>query len=399
VPAASPGKLELKDGDRVVLIGDTFIERDQKHGYLETVLTLRNPGKRIVFRNLGWSGDSVFGDARSGFGTRADGFKQLKDHVLALKPTVIIAGYGMTDSFSGAAGFDAFVRGLETLLGVFDETKARIVLLSPLGHENLGKPLPNPAQHIRDLERYSAAIAEAAKKRGIPFLDLLHHEGLWNYSPEKGAQHPPLTDNGIHLTPAGSWTVGSLLASELQGDPNSPWLVELKADGTLDRAEGTKVSQVQASSQGLRFELKDASLPAPPPPPGTRASDLGFEKSRTLKIVGLPSGRYNLKIDGKPVLKAYAETLRNLTLRQGPEFEQVEHLRTVINAKNLLYFHRWRPQNETYLFGFRKHEQGQNAREIPLFDPLIEEKEKEVISLSVPVAHVYELVRESEVGK
>ena len=29
------------------------------------------------------------------------------------------------------------------------------------------------------------------------------------------------------------------------------------------------------------------------------------------------------------------------------------------------FFHRWRPQNETYLFGFRKHEQGKNARRSP----------------------------------
>jgi hypothetical protein len=43
-----------------------------------------------------------------------------------------------------------------------------------------------------------------------------------------------------------------------------------------------------------------------------------------------------------------------------------------------LYFHRWRPQNETYLFGFRKHEQGKNGIEIPQFDPLVEAKEKAI---------------------
>ncbi len=48
-----------------------------------------------------------------------------------------------------------------------------------------------------------------------------------------------------------------------------------------------------------------------------------------------------------------------------------ELLRAAIRKKNELFFHRWRPANWTYLFGFRKHEQGQNAREIPEFDPLI----------------------------
>jgi hypothetical protein len=44
-------------------------------------------------------------------------------------------------------------------------------------------------------------------------------------------------------------------------------------------------------------------------------------------------------------------------------------------------FNRYRPQNETYLFGFRKHEQGQNAREVPLFDNLVLEAEKRIAEL------------------
>ena len=65
-----------------------------------------------------------------------------------------------------------------------------------------------------------------------------------------------------------------------------------------------------------------------------------------------------------------------------------------IVAKNRLYFHRWRPQNETYLFGFRKHEQGQNAREIPQFDPLVDAAEKEIAKLATPVPHTYKLKRD-----
>lgn len=55
-----------------------------------------------------------------------------------------------------------------------------------------------------------------------------------------------------------------------------------------------------------------------------------------------------------------------------------EAFRDAIVEKNRLFFHRWRPANETYLFLFRKHEQGQNAKEIPMFDPLIREQEKRI---------------------
>ena len=65
----------------------------------------------------------------------------------------------------------------------------------------------------------------------------------------------------------------------------------------------------------------------------------------------------------------------------------------------MLFFHRWRPQNITYLFGFRKHEQGNNAQEIPLFDPLVVAKEMEIARLKAPVNHVYELIRAGEETK
>jgi hypothetical protein len=61
-----------------------------------------------------------------------------------------------------------------------------------------------------------------------------------------------------------------------------------------------------------------------------------------------------------------------------------------------LFFHRWRPQNETYIFGFRKHEQGNNAVEIPQFDPLVTQIETEIDKLKKPPVHTVQLVREDQ---
>jgi len=85
-----------------------------------------------------------------------------------------------------------------------------------------------------------------------------------------------------------------------------------------------------------------------------------------------------------------------LKITNDPDLEQVEKLRQAIIEKNRLYFHRWRPQNETYLFGFRKYEQGKNSVEIPQFDPLVVKQEEEIAKLRVPVAHVYDLKRRSK---
>ncbi len=53
-------------------------------------------------------------------------------------------------------------------------------------------------------------------------------------------------------------------------------------------------------------------------------------------------------------------------------------LNALIIRKNELFFHRHRPQNETYLLLFRKHEQGNNAVELPQFDPLVDELDQRI---------------------
>jgi lysophospholipase L1-like esterase len=377
VPAFAAGPFELVDGDRVVFLGNTLIEREQRYGYWETLLTIRYPHRRIQFRNLGWSGDTVFGDARAGFGSMADGFRDLKEHVLALKPTVIFIGYGLNESFDGQAGLARFVQGLETLLDTLAPTKARIVLLSPLCHENLGPPLPDPAEHNKSLRLYCDVVRKAAERRGYIFVDFYNLLGEGT----KADPFAPLTDNGIHLTAYGYWRAGAALERGL-GLKHLPWQFE---DGRKGK---------------LQFPLSRDTLPPPLPPANAPAASSQPGDQPVLRIRGLASRTYQLQIDRMPVAVATtAEWATGVNLVRGPEVDQVERLRQTIIEKNRLYFYRWRPQNETYLYGFRKNEQGQNAREIPLFDPLVAELEDKIGQLNIPVPHTYELVPKDEKAK
>ena len=394
--ADEPPRFEWKDGDRVVLIGDTLIERDQTFGYLETIVSAQNPGKSITFRNLGWSADTVLGLSRSGFGKADEGFRQLKEHVVGLKPTVLIVGYGMAASFDGEAGLPRFVSGLNTMLDAVTPSGARVVFLSPIAHEELGRSLPAPTMHNKNLAAYRDAIRKLAEKRKGWFVDL--------FEPTLSAHDygiDPLTDNGIHLSAYGSWYLASVIDMELRQVKRDPgWSVGLDARGDRVRSSGTNVVGLEVTPDRIKFEVTDATLPAPPPPPGAPKSVIWVGGKRSLRIAGLAPGRYTLSVDGKAVAAGEADLwAKGVPPIVGPEYDQVEALRKTINDKNQLYFYRWRPQNETYLFGFRKHEQGNNAREVPLFDPLVEAKEKEVAKLRTPVPHVYELKRESEVSQ
>jgi len=372
--AAEPPPFAWKDGDRVVLVGDTLIERDQRYGYLETLITAQNPDKSITFRNLGWSGDTVRGLSRARFGPPAEGWQHLIDHVNALKPTVLIVGYGMAESFDGEAGLPAFASGLNALIDATSASKPRLILLSPIAHEDLGRPLPDPTNHNKDLSRYRDAIKTVADERKAWFVDLFN----WTQEPAER-----LTDNGIHPTAFGHFCVGTIIFWMLEGHWNAFW----------DRDVVVRAGP-EPTDHHRKFSVSDATLPVPPLPPGS-PPDLAGKK---FSISGLEPGRYRLSIEGRAITTADAEGWSG-GVPIPPETDQVEALRAAINAKNALYFYRWRPQNETYLLGFRKHEQGNNAAEIPLFDPLVGAKEKEIARLRKPVTHVYELTRESEAAK
>jgi hypothetical protein len=357
-------EFKLDDGDRVVFLGSTLIEREQRYGWWELALTTRFPGKRISFRNVGWSGDTVFGESHVGFAyTRtgsanvAGGFKHLIEHTLHLKPTVLVIGYGTNESFEGEKGLPKFVKGLNTLLDALAPAKARVVLFSPMRQGDMGRPSSDPAANNENLRLYADAIRDVAKKREATFVDLFDLLG-------DPGRVKAVTQNGIQLTGEGY-----------------RWSAPL-----LEKGLGLPVRTQQATFRAELFPLRRVWRP------GLGALWLVPINPPTTVISKLSPGKHTLFIDDQAVFTADAkEWASGVKLEHDPEIEQAEKLRKLIVAKNELYFHRWRPQNETYLFGFRKHEQGKNASEIPQFDPLIEAKEKEIVALSVPGSHRYGL--------
>lgn len=308
-------KLELADGDRVVLLGNTFVERDVQYGYLETALTLAYKDKNITFRNLGWSGDTVWGHARAGFGSTQDGYNNMIKQVKDAKPSALLLFYGMSESFDGESGLAPFIAQYEKLLNDIADTKAKLVIVSPIRHEKLGGALPDADAHNAKLQIYVSALKDLAAKRGTIFAD------LFQYSQKKGG---PYTDNGIHLNERGNAFYALFLANGLKsGNMTEEFSL---ADGP------SKIGKVDGPITLIRPKLE-----ATPAPQNDKAQD------------------------------------------------PLEKLRTTIIEKNTLFFHRWRPQNDTYIFGFRKHEQGRNAVDIPKFDPLVEAKEKEIAALKAGI--------------
>jgi hypothetical protein len=206
--AADSRPVVLGDGERVVLIGNTLADRMQHFGWLEARLQLAHPGKKLTVRHLGWSADEV------GLMPRPLEFGSLESHLAHQRADTILMCFGGNESFAGEAGVEKFKTDLAALIGTLraakfnGKTAPRLVLVSPIAHEQLGKPWPDAAPRNVELERYTAAMKSVAGELGVDFIDLFHPTRTLM------AENPraPLTINGIHLTDAGYQAVSEVIA-------------------------------------------------------------------------------------------------------------------------------------------------------------------------------------------
>lgn len=284
VNTALAAPVALSEGEMVVFLGDTFMEREGTYGYIESNILANNPGKALHFRNLAWSGNTPNEQARSYFGPPAEGQQRLKANLELLKPGVVFCCYGRAVAADGEAALGNFIADYGKLIDLIQKCGAKqVVLISPLPAEAKGKWKPFMDVRNTQIQKVGAAVQQLAGQRQLNYIDI-------NAPVAKvvGEGQEMLTFNGLHFTEAGYAKIAPVVAQAL----------------VATTKPATTVSQ---------------------------------------------------------------------------------KLRAVVIAKNELWFNRYRPQNEIYLFGSRKHEQGNNGVEIPQFDPLIEAKDKEIAALNQAV--------------
>ncbi len=196
----------LQPNDHISIIGNTLAERMQYDGWLETMLQARFPKHELVVRNLGFSGDEINTRLRSkNFGTPDEWLSGLaqpiggyEDNRFAgtnTKADVVFAFFGYNESFAGQAGLEAFKKDLadwitHTLAQKYNgESAPRVVLFSPIAHEDLGNPdLPDGKENNERLALYTKAMARGRARRQRHVRRSLHadHQALRRH---QGAAH------------------------------------------------------------------------------------------------------------------------------------------------------------------------------------------------------------------
>ncbi|MDG1405144.1 MAG: SGNH/GDSL hydrolase family protein, partial [Planctomycetota bacterium] len=206
------GQIQLQENDRIVIIGNGAAERMQHHGWFETYLQIETAGKNISLRNHGFSGDRINHRPRN------SGFTSADDYLSISQADVIIAMFGYNESFDGdPAAYEKLLSDwiAETREKKYNgESAPRIVLVSPLAHENLNNPnLPDGRNNNMRLAAYAEATLAAAAASECGYIDLFAiSKKLY------AANDDYLTQDGIHPTVGGSHSIGIELVWSLLGE-------------------------------------------------------------------------------------------------------------------------------------------------------------------------------------
>ncbi len=217
-PATLP--LEFVEGERIAFVGNSLAEKMNLYGNFETQLHLRFPDKKLMVRNFSRPADEVSIRQRPG------NYDLLDDPIYNFAPDTVFCFFGFNESYAGADGIDAFVRGYDSFLTQFSEryprddkgNRVRFVIVGPIAFEDTNDPLMPVSKDLNaNIEKYSAAAKSVAEKKGVPFIDL-YRASLEALNAEKGCQY---TLAGYQVNAKGDKLVADLLTRALFGDAKS----------------------------------------------------------------------------------------------------------------------------------------------------------------------------------
>ncbi len=414
----SSAEFSIRNGDRVVFLGDSITEQRLYTTYIEAYALTRHPDWKLTFRNVGWGGDTSWlrqrahpDEAKLFAADEAAQQRMVEDavgrglqrDVLPLKPTFVTVKFGMNDhSYQKFREdiFRAYVRSQGWIAKTLSENGARVAFLTPQPIED---KRPDPDQDVKNqsLRKFSDGLKEVAAKANAqfvdqfdPFMAILKRERASNPSGLIGG------GDAVHPGPIGqtimAWSVlkGLGAAAEVS-------VAEIDAASQkVTSARGCRVENVRLSGKGLSFDRTDDALPMPIDERATAALKLApiqADLNRLeLRVNGLATGDYDVSIDGVSAGKVSATELAqgwNFASASGPITQQSRDLLKLVFEKNNVYFKRWR---EVQLFNLPSWAngpelEGKRAAELARLDQQVATLETQIEGLRKPKTHRFEL--------
>jgi lysophospholipase L1-like esterase len=350
--AWTQGNFYLKDGDRVVFYGDSITDQRLYTTYAETYVVTRFPALHVTFVHSGVGGDRVAGGGAGLIDVR------LPRDVFAYKPAVITIMLGMNDGSYRAFDpkiFNTYSTGYQHMI---DSIKSalpgvRATLIQPSPYDDVTRPAGFEGGYNAVLVRYGQFVKELAQKEKLDVADL-------NTSLVAALEKAKATDaetakkiiaDRVHPGPGGHL----LMAEALLKAWNAPAVVTIveidAAKAQTVRAENATVADLKTSN-GLSWTQNDQAIPMavdlkdPVMKLAVQSSDFFRALDwQPLKVTGLKSEHYQLKIDGQEVGTYSRQQLEeglNLAELSTPMIKQSQTVHELTLKHNNVHFARWR---------------------------------------------------------
>jgi lysophospholipase L1-like esterase len=336
--APAAGKFFFKDGDKIVVMGDSITEQHLYSNYLEMWTVSRFPSWKLTFRNVGIGGDRSTG-----------GNSRFKRDVLPYKATAMTVDFGMNDGNYRPFDEKAFAIYMKGLQGIADQAKAagiRVAWVTPQPVEH--NPGNKAEFYNSTLEKFSAGVQQIAEKNGGLFVDQFHpYWHVIKQARDAGEKGRITAGDAVHPGPPGQ----SLMAASILKGLHFPTLVaevaiDATGSGKLVHARNCKVSGLKVGDR-VAFQQEDNALPYFPQ---AAKGILKFDPLLTamnrygLRVTGLTDGNYEIRLGGKKVAEhsaaelAKGVNLAEAALTTGPIADQVNKVWQAVESKNR-YFH------------------------------------------------------------
>jgi lysophospholipase L1-like esterase len=347
-PEKDDGKFFFfKDGDTIVVMGDSITEQHLYSNYLEMWSVCRFPKRKLTFRNVGIGGDRSTG-----------GNNRFKRDVLPYKATVLTVDFGMNDGNYKPFNEQAFKTYMKGLQGIADQAKAAKIRVAWITPQPVEERKEGPAYkgYNETLEKFSEGVGQIAAKNHGMYVDQFNpYLAILARARATDPKNINVTGGDrVHPGPAGQIVMAAAILKRLDFqrlvsrvvidiDPDKGyWEATVQTENCEAKIAGTR-----KDDSALIFTRLDFALPFFPADAKSilKWSPILNEMNRyLLKIKGLKAGKYAVEIGGKKIAEysdkelAKGVNLAGPALVAGPIADQVNKVWKAVRDKNQ-YFH------------------------------------------------------------
>lgn len=302
----------LKDGERVLVLGDSITAAGMWVQYLEAYLATRFPERKYEVISLGLPSETVSGLSEPDHPyPRPCVHERVERALTKTRPTVVIACYGMNDGIYypfAEERFREYQGGIDRLLERVRAVKARPVLITPppfdpqpvrsvllpLGAEKYS--WVHPYSGYNDvLNRYARWLV-TRRSHELPVADA--HTEIQRVLTDLRKAEPNLVlaGDGVHPNASGEWPITQQLLLTLHAPAEADSAV---VDATSRKVRAGSVREVVSEKGGVRFQWT-SRLPMPYDPQWNprlpEVERIGEQLNRyRLTVTGLKGPRYELR--------------------------------------------------------------------------------------------------------